>query len=78
MHMEIDSTGYLWIQVERERKMIHILLFTCFNIRAIPLELVKDMSIYSMILALVGFFNLYEVPSHIYSDNVHAFVAGSN
>ena len=36
------------------------------------------MSIYSVILALVQFFNLYGVPSHIYSDNVRAFVAGCN
>ena len=57
---------------------MYILLFTCLNIRAIHLELVNDMSIHSVIFALVQFFTLYEVPSHIYSDNARAFVAGGN
>ena len=57
---------------------MYILLFTCLNIRAIHLELVKDMSTHSVILALVRFFNLYEVPSRIYSDNARAFIAGCN
>ena len=76
--MGIDFTGHLWIQVEGERKKVYILLFTCLNIIVIHLELVKDMSTHSVILALVRFFNLYGVSLHIYSDNVRAFVAGCN
>ena len=57
---------------------MYILLFTCLNIRAIHLELVKDMSTHSVILALVQLFNLYGVLAHIYSDNTRAFVAGCN
>ena len=76
--MGIDFTGHLWIQVEGERKKMYILLFTCLNIIVIHLELVKDMSTHSVILALVRFFNLYGVSLHIYSDNVRAFVAGCN
>ena len=36
------------------------------------------MNTHSVILALVRFFNLYEVPLHIYSDNARAFIAGCN
>ena len=57
---------------------MYIFLFTCLNIRAIHLEFVKDMSPHSVILALVRFFNLYEVPLHIYSDNARAFVTSCN
>lgn len=55
---------------------MYILLFTCLNIRAVHLELVNDMSTHSVVLALVRFFNLYGVPTHIYSDNARSFVAG--
>ena len=78
LHTGIYFIGHLWIQVKGKRKKMYILLFTCLNIRAIHLELVKDMSIHSVIFALVQFFTLYEVPSHIYSDNARAFVAGGN
>ena len=76
--MGIDFTGHLWIQVEGERKKMYILLFTCHNIRAIHQELVKDISIHSVILALVQFFNLYGIPSYIYSDNARTVIAGCN
>ena len=36
------------------------------------------MSTHSVIFALVRFFNLYGVPSHIYSENARDFVAGCN
>lgn len=55
---------------------MYILLFTCLNIRAVHLELVNDMSTHSVVLAMVRFFNLYGVPTHIYSDNARSFVAG--
>ena len=75
LHTGIDFTGHLWIKVKGERKRF-ILLFTYLNIRAIHLELVKDMSTHSVTLALVLFFNLFGVPSHIYS--VRAFDADCN
>ena len=62
LHTGIDFTGHLRIQVEEERIMLFILLFTCLNIRTIHQELVKDMSTHSVILALVRFFNLYGTP----------------
>ena len=49
---------------------LNILIFTCFNVRAFHLELMNDMSTHSVALAMVRFFNIYGVPSNIYSDNV--------
>ena len=57
---------------------MYLLIFTCFNIRAIHIELVKDMSTHSFILALIRFTNIYGIPFHIYSDNVKSFIAGCN
>ena len=57
---------------------MYILLFTGLSIGSIHLDLVKDLSTHSVILALVRFFNLYGLPSYIYSDNARAFVAGCN
>ena len=78
LYTRIGFTGHLWKQVEGERKKMYILLFACLNIRVIHLELVKDMSTHSVIVALVRFFNLDGVPSHFYSDNAWAFVACCN
>ena len=70
LHTGIDFTGHLRIQVEGDRKKIYILLFTYQNIRTIHQELVKDMPIHSVVLALVQFFYLYRVPSHILTMRV--------
>ena len=67
-HMGLELTGHLWVWEGEEMKM-YLLIITCFNVRAIHLELVNDMSTHSVVLAIVRFFNIYRVPSHIYSDN---------
>ena len=57
---------------------VYILIFTCFNTRAVHLEAVDSMSTAEFILAFVRFTNRYGVPSAVYSDNAKAFVqAGS-
>lgn len=68
-----------WILSENiKTKCLYILIFTCFNMRTIHLELVNDISIHSVALAMIRFFNIYCVSSHIYSDIVQSFVAGCN
>lgn len=42
------------------------------------MELVDDMSAHAVVLALVRFFKLYRVLTHIYSDNARSFVAVCN
>ena len=53
-------------------------IFTCINIRAIHVELIKDMSTQSFILALIWFTNIYGILSHFYSDNAKSFITGCN
>ena len=57
---------------------MYMLIFTCLNIRAVHIELVKDMSTHSFILVLIRFKNIHGIPSHIYSDNARSFIAGCN
>ena len=57
---------------------MYMLIFTCLNIRAVHIELVKDMSTHSFILVLIRFTNIRGIPSHIYSDNARSFIAGCN
>ena len=74
LHTRIDFTGYR----RKEKEKMYILLFMHFTIRAVHLELVNDISPYSVVLSLVQLFNLFGVHSDIYSDNAHSFVAGYN
>ena len=74
----IDYTGHVWVRDEKGAQKMYLLIFTCLNIRAIHIELVKDMSTHSFILALVRFTNNFGIPTHIYSDNAKSFVAGCN
>ena len=54
---------------------MYLVIFTCLNIRALHVELGKNMSTLSFILALIRFTNIYGIPSHIYSDNAKSFIA---
>lgn len=76
LHTGIDFTGHLWVHEGDETKKMYILIFTCFSVRAIHLELLPDMTTQSVVLAFVRFFNFYGVPFHIYLDNTKFFVAG--
>ena len=38
----------------------------------------NDMPTHSVVLVIIRFFNIYGVPSHIYSDNAQSFVVGCN
>lgn len=76
LHNGIDFTGYLWIEDGRKIKKMYILI--CFNVRALHMELVDDISAHVVVLALVRFFKLYGVNIHIYSDNSRFFVAVCN
>ena len=51
----------------------YILVFTCLNIRSIHVELVENMSSAAFVQAFIRFTNIYDIPSHIYSDNARSF-----
>ena len=78
LHTGIDYTGHVWVKDEEGVSKRYMLIFTCLNIRAVHIELVKDMSTHSFILALIRFTNINGIPSHIYSDNARSFIAGCN
>ena len=50
-------------------KKMCILIFTCFSVITVHMELVDNMPTHPVDLALVRIFNSYGVPTHIYSDN---------
>lgn len=78
LHTGIDYTGHVWVKGDEGVSKMYMLIFTCLNIRAVRIELVKDMSTHSFVLALIRFTNIYGIPSHIYSDNARSFIAGCN
>ena len=61
-----------------ERIKAYIIIFTCFNTRAIHLEVVQSMTTSEFILAFIRFSNRYGVPSAVYSDNAKSFVQAGN
>ena len=78
-HTGVDYTGHMWVRNKAgEKSKIYILIFTCFNTRAVHLEAVDAMSTAEFILAFVRFVNKYGTPKVVYSDNAKSFVqAGS-
>ena len=74
-HTGVDYTGHLWLRGKGGEKVkVYILIFTCFNTRAIHLEAVESMTTAEFILAFVRFVNRYGVPSVVYSDNAKSFI----
>ena len=76
LHTGIDYTGHVWVKGDHGVCKIYLLIYICLNIRAVHVELVKDMNTQSFILALIRFTNIYGITSHIYSDNAKSFIAG--
>ena len=55
-HTGVDYTGHLWVKNKSGEKVkVYILIFTCFNTRAVHLEAVDSMSTAEFILAFVRF-----------------------
>ena len=78
-HTGVDYTGHLWLREEDgTRSKAYILIFTCFNTRAIHLETVQSMTTSEFILAFIRFSNRYGIPSSVYSDNAKSFVQAGN
>ena len=74
-HTGVDYTGHYYIRDDQGGKVkVYILIFTCFNTRAVHLEAVSSMSTAEFILAFVRFVNRYGNPLAIYSDNTKSFL----
>ena len=78
-HTSVDYTGHLWVKNKSGEKVkVYILIFTCFNTRAVHLEAVDSMSTAEFILEIVRFVNRYGTLSVVYSDNAKSFIQAGN
>ena len=78
-HTGVDYTGHLWVKNKNgDRVKVYILIFTCFNTRAVHLEAVDSMTTAEFILAFIRFVNRYGIPSVVYSDNAKSFIQAGN
>ena len=74
-HTGVDYTGHIKVNgFDGNPMKVYILIFTCFNTRALHLEAVSSMTTSEFILAFIRFVNRYGVPSAVYSDNAKSFV----
>ena len=75
----IDYTGHVFVNDNfGEKQKMYILIFACFQTRAIHLELLKSMNLEQFLLAFIRFCNRFGIPSVVYSDNAKTFLAGSS
>ncbi|XP_006814449.1 uncharacterized protein LOC102809591 [Saccoglossus kowalevskii] len=76
----IDYTGHLFVKdpINQAIVKVYICLFTCTITRAIHLELVRDLTTESFLLALRRFTSRRSTPNLIISDNASTFVSASH
>lgn len=70
----LDYFGPVYVTVGRRQEKRWVALFTCLTVRAVHLELAKDLSTYACIICLRNFINIRGVPRRIRSDNGTNFV----
>ncbi|XP_068245388.1 uncharacterized protein [Palaemon carinicauda] len=74
----VDYTGALWIREGKQNpEKVYFILFTCPITRGIQLEVVKNQSADSFLMALRKFSSRKGFPSLMLSDNATTFVAAS-
>lgn len=69
----VDFAGPLLVKGESAMHKSYVTLFTCAVTRAVHLELVRDMSTESFLMALRRFISRRGIPRVIYSDNAMSF-----
>ena len=70
-HTGVDYTSHYYVRNDEGGKVkTYILIFTCFNTRAIHLEAVSSMST----AEFIRFVNRYGIPLTVYSDNAKSFL----
>ncbi|CAH8432098.1 unnamed protein product [Schistosoma bovis] len=70
----VDYFGPIMIKEGRKSRKCYGCLFTCFNIRAVHIEVACALSIDSFLMALSRFSNRRGIPKKIYSDRGTTFV----
>ena len=74
-HVGIDFTGNFLVKFGEKFTKMYILVFTCYNTRAIHLELLPNMTCQQFVLSFIRFYNMYN-PTVLYSDNQSTFLQG--
>lgn len=74
----VDYCGPFNVSIRRAKEKRWICLFTCMSVRAVHLEVSKDLSSDSFILCLRNFMNRRGVPVQLRSDNGTNFVGVRN
>ena len=72
----MDFAGPLYVRSESDRlnfNKVYILLLTCASTRAVHLELTRDLTSASLVLALRRFIARRGTPRMIFSDNARTF-----
>ena len=74
----MDIFGPYYVKHGRGEAKRYGILFTCFNTRAIHLELLPSLEADSMINALIRFISRRSCPAEIWCDNATTFVGAKN
>ena len=70
----LDYFGPLYIQGESSKEKVWVCLFTCVTVRAIHLELIKDMTAEQFLLALRRFIARRGKPTQIIHLFIHIYL----
>ena len=70
----IDTFGSIDIKYNRKAEHVHVLLITCMFTRAIHLEVIKNCTVESLLLAFEKFISRRGVPVYVISDNAKSFL----
>ena len=73
----VDFTGALYVQMNGAESKVCICLFTCATTRAIHLEIVRDLSTETFLLALRRFASRKSLPQIIVSDNGSTYLSAA-
>ena len=76
--IEVDFASPLFITSSKTIEKAYIALFTCSVTRAVPLELVVDMSVNTFMRSFHRFIARRGMPTLVYSDNAKTFKASAN
>ena len=72
-YTDLDYFGPLYVRAESSKEKVWVCLFTCVAVRAIHLELIKDMTAKQFLLALRRFIARKGKPKEILLDNALQF-----
>ena len=74
----VDYTGHYFISQFNSKFKVYLLLFTCFQTRAVHLELVSSLSVKEFFLAFCRFTSTHTIPHTVWSDNASTFLSANS